>query len=74
MPYAWTNGFRTWYQLAGPADGPPIVLMHGHTFDSTIWVEQVPLLAERFRVATFDVRGHGRSDAPASGYWSTVYA
>ena len=74
MPYAWTNGFRTWYQLAGPADGPPIVFMHGHTFDSTIWAEQVPLLAERFRVATFDVRGHGRSEVPASGYWSSVYA
>lgn len=74
MPYAWTNGFRTWYQLAGPADGPPIVLMHGHSFDSTIWVEQIPLLAERFRVATFDVRGHGRSETPASGYWSAVYA
>jgi pimeloyl-ACP methyl ester carboxylesterase len=74
MPYAWTNGFRTWYETAGPPVGPVVVLMHGHTFDRTMWTDQVPVLADRFRVVAFDVRGHGRSEVPASGYWAACYA
>lgn len=45
--------------------GRPIVLVHGGTgtgdFD---WGPLVPLLAQRFRVVWFDLRGHGRSPAP----------
>lgn len=72
MPYAWTNGFRTYYEEWG--EGFPVVLIHGHTFDATLWDDQVSPLAEQYRVITYDVRGHGQSEVPASGYWSSSYA
>lgn len=74
MPYAWTNGFRTWYEEAGPPGAPAVVLIHGHSFDRTLWAPQVAALQPSYRVVTYDLRGHGQSEIPASGYWSAVYA
>lgn len=72
MPYAWTQGFQTYYEEHGK--GFPVVLVHGHTFNATIWDDQVGPLAERYRVIAYELRGHGRSEAPASGYWGSSYA
>ncbi len=48
---------------AGPADGPPIVLIHGWVYDSlATWHRIMPRLAERHRVIAVDLRNHGRSD------------
>lgn len=54
---------------AGPPDGPPIVLLHGVTIDSRIWVKQLASLpAHGFRVVAFDTRGHGGSKCGSSGH------
>lgn len=45
--------------------GPAIVLLHGIGGSHTIWNSVVPLLASEFRVLAPDLRGHGRSPAPA---------
>lgn len=49
--------------------GRPIVFAHSWALDSTMWSRLFLDLAERgFECIAFDRRGHGRSDAPSSGY------
>jgi pimeloyl-ACP methyl ester carboxylesterase len=57
-------------ELAGPADAPPVVLVHGWTCSTRFWRLQVHDLAQDHRVVAFDLRGHGASGAPADGDWS----
>lgn len=46
-------------------EGDPIVLIHPGLTSSAAYASVVPLLAEQFRVITFDSRGHGRSTNPS---------
>ncbi|MGW4273635.1 alpha/beta fold hydrolase [Streptomyces seoulensis] len=48
------------YRDTGGA-GLPVVLLHAGFVDHTMWDEQIPALAEEFRVIAPDARGHGRS-------------
>jgi pimeloyl-ACP methyl ester carboxylesterase len=51
----------------GPADGPPVLLLHGFPDSSDLWRLQIPVLAEAgFRTIGPDLRGFGRSSKPAS--------
>jgi pimeloyl-ACP methyl ester carboxylesterase len=53
----------------GPSPGAPALLMHhGLASSQHIWDLMLPHLTGRFRVVTYDARGHGRSGKPASGY------
>lgn len=62
---AHVNGVRLHYAAAGPADGPPVVLLHGfHDFWYT-WRHQLPALAAAgFRAVAPDQRGYNLSDKP----------
>jgi pimeloyl-ACP methyl ester carboxylesterase len=44
--------------------GEPVVLIHGLACGKRMWFHQVRSLAHRYRVITYDQRGHGLSDAP----------
>jgi pimeloyl-ACP methyl ester carboxylesterase len=59
------SGVRLYYEVFG--DGPVTVLLlpAWAIVHSRMWKAQVPYLARRFRVITFDPRGNGRSDRPA---------
>lgn len=47
-------------------EGPPVVLLHGHPRTGATWHRVAPVLAERGRtVVVPDLRGYGRSSAPA---------
>jgi len=66
---ALVDGYRVSYQIAGPEDAPPVVLVHGLASDSTTWEYDIAPLAERgLRVIAVDLLGHGRSDKPPRSY------
>jgi 3-oxoadipate enol-lactonase len=56
------------YTVEGAADAPVVVLANSLGATRSMWDPQVPLLAERYRVVTYDARGHGESPAPAGPY------
>jgi 3-oxoadipate enol-lactonase len=56
------------YTVAGPGDAPVVVLSNSLGATRAMWDPQVPGLAERYRVVTYDTRGHGDSPAPAGPY------
>lgn len=45
----------------GPADGETIVLVHGWPDTHGLWQHVVPLLADTYRVVSYDSRGSGES-------------
>jgi 3-oxoadipate enol-lactonase len=56
------------YTSTGPADAPVVVLSNSLGATRGMWDPQVPALAERYRVISYDARGHGRSPAPDGPY------
>ncbi len=62
MPFLERDGVRIFYEAAG--EGPPVLLSHGYSATSRMWRGQVEALAPRYRIITWDMRGHGQSDSP----------
>lgn len=62
------GGLRMHAAVAGLEDAPAVLLVHGWPQNWWAWRNVIPLIAERYRVIAPDLRGHGWSDAPASGY------
>ncbi|MDF3039159.1 MAG: hypothetical protein K0Q71_1865 [Thermomicrobiales bacterium] len=56
------NGASLYVSEQGQGD--PLVLVHMGLSSSASWDKVVPLLAEEFRVITYDTRGFGRSTNP----------
>ncbi|MDB5130951.1 MAG: hypothetical protein JWR02_700 [Mucilaginibacter sp.] len=50
------------YETAG--QGVPVVLIHGHPFDHTMWGPQVRAFSDFYQVITPDLRGYGKSSLP----------
>lgn len=72
MPVA---GHQMSVRLDGPADGQPVVLIHGMASDGDTWDRAVgPLSEHGLRVFTVDLLGHGRSDKPDRPYDLDDYA
>jgi 3-oxoadipate enol-lactonase len=56
------------HSVAGPEDAPVVVLSNSLGATRAMWDPQVPALAERYRVISYDTRGHGDSPSPAGPY------
>src|SRR5689334_4797976 len=63
-----SDGVRLHFELHGPENGTPVVLVHGFASDYRLnWVGtrwQEALTTNGFRVIGLDCRGHGHSDKP----------
>lgn len=62
------HGIEIAYQDVGPSTAPAIVLLHAWGFHHGAWDRQIRALSDTFRVVAVDLRGHGSSDKPATGF------
>jgi pimeloyl-ACP methyl ester carboxylesterase len=67
------NGVTLAYVEMGESDGPPALLIHGYTDNSRSWSLVAPYFKQRHLYA-IDLRGHGKSEAPACCYAYTDLA
>jgi pimeloyl-ACP methyl ester carboxylesterase len=74
VPHANVNGVDLHYQQAGA--GSDVVLLHAVTANMAVWMVSnlVETLARDYRVTAYDLRGHGLSAAPPTGYTSANMA
>ncbi|MET0136336.1 MAG: alpha/beta hydrolase [Kibdelosporangium sp.] len=58
------NGTRIAVRTSGPIGAPTFVLVHGWAQSSAVWSAQFadPALTSKYRLAAFDLRGHGDSE------------
>lgn len=72
MPIAAVNGVRLNYLQMAAEDvvaREDLVMVHGLATNMAFWYfHYAPVFAKRFRVTLYDLRGHGRSDMPGTGY------
>ncbi len=67
--YVVTNGIRLFCLEAGPADGQPVLLLHGFPELAYSWRHQLSALgAAGYHVIAPDLPGYGRSDKPDVTY------
>ena len=66
MPNVPTRDIITYYEEAG--SGEPLLMIMGLSGDLQAWALQVPTLARKYRVVTYDNRGAGRTSAPDKPY------
>src|SRR5258708_1084916 len=59
------EGLKIHYLAAG--HGPTVILLHGYTQTSRMWMPIIPLLAGKFSVIAPDLPGIGDSDIPKDG-------
>ncbi|MEV4259497.1 alpha/beta hydrolase, partial [Spirillospora sp. NPDC049652] len=71
MPFAELGDVRVFFTDDPPAGREPratLLLVHGYGADSDDWIFHLPGFGGRYRVIAPDLRGHGLSSAPETGY------
>ena len=72
MPKLRVNNTGIYFEVTG--QGEPLLFIHGLASSSRSWKKQVPLFSQHYRVISFDIRGHGRSDKPIEPYSIELFA
>lgn len=57
------NSLSVSYSDEGDQGSPVIIFIHGFPFNKSMWNSQVESLKDSYRLITYDIRGHGKSDA-----------
>lgn len=65
MPELERDGVTIHYATWGDPSTPPVLLLHGFTSDHRMWLPVAEELSRSFFVIAPDLRGHGRTSAPA---------
>jgi len=66
VPHLERDGVTLHYELHGAtSDRIPLLLTHGYSASSAMWKPNLPALAGKRQVVTWDIRGHGRSASPS---------
>lgn len=66
MPKILANNINIHYEIVGTGDW--LILIGGLGTDTGIFRLSVPILAQHFKVLTFDNRGSGQTDKPRTPY------
>lgn len=66
------DGAKVHYTNYGKGE-TALFFVHGWSCDETVWSEQAPVLAEKMRVITIDLPGHGQSDKTHVRYSMDLY-
>ncbi len=69
-----STGIRMHYGMQGESGSRTVILLHGYTDSSYSWTRVAPLLPESWRVFALDLRGHGDTEKPESGYTAQAMA
>src|SRR5215468_6547474 len=59
------DGWKLFYQEAGRADAPTLLLLHGFPSAGHMFRELIPALSDDFRIVAPDLPGFGQSDMPS---------
>lgn len=62
------EGMKISSYVVGPADGDPLVLVHGLGASKITWLPLLPELSRTHRIVVPDLPGHGESDKPRADY------
>jgi 3-oxoadipate enol-lactonase len=65
---ATSSGATISYSVDGPSAAPVLLFMNSIGTTRELWSRQTAALADRYRVITYDARGHGRSSVPEGEY------
>jgi pimeloyl-ACP methyl ester carboxylesterase len=57
------NGIEIDYEVTGK--GRPILMSHGYSATRRMWSGQHAFLGERYRLISWDMRGHGQTESPS---------
>lgn len=63
-----STGIKMHYAEQGEARGEPIILLHGYSDSWFSYSKVLAPLSRETRVFALDLRGHGKTDKPKSGY------
>jgi 3-oxoadipate enol-lactonase len=68
------NGIQMNYEWAGKRNAPVVALSHSLASSLIMWEPQMNALQDDFQVLRYDIRGHGKTEAPKGAYTMEMLA